>query len=242
MDLFANALLELDETGKVALQIERDDGLVDDEDLSWYLTAYAAFPKYEKRVLKFARGRVLDLGCAAGRHALYLQRRGFAVTAVDALPQMVALARARGVRHARVVNACARLPFRARAFDTILLLGNNLGMCGSTARVRRMLRELHRITPPRGQILATTRMLSVTDPLDRAYIRRNLELGRAPHQVRLRLHWRGQVGKWFDLQLFAPTDLMRLAARAGWELTQVLADEDLTAGYAVVLEKPTLAK
>ncbi|MBI4673710.1 MAG: class I SAM-dependent methyltransferase [Chloroflexi bacterium] len=237
MDLFAQALLELYETGQVTLYVERDDGFIDEDDLSWYLTSFAEFPRFEKRALKLARGRVLDVGCAAGRHALYLQRRGLEVTGIDSSPLLVQLAQARGLSDVRVVNGCEPLPFRSGEFDTILLFGNNLGLCGNPIRFRHMLRELNRITAPAGQILATTRMLSVTKPLERDYIRRNLARGRAPAQVRLRLLWNGHTGKWFDLLLFAPTDLMVLAAPEGWELVNVFADVDMTAGYAVVLEK-----
>lgn len=237
MDLFANALLELYESGEVTLYVERDDGFIDTDDISWYLTSYAEFPRYEKRALKLVRGRVLDVGAAAGRHALYLQRRGLDVTAIDASPLLVQWMQARGVNDARVVNACGLLPFRKREFETVLLFGNNLGLCGSVRGFRRMLRELYRITSPAGQILATTRMLSVVEPLERDYIRRNLAHGRVPMQVRLRLQWNGLVGKWFRLLLFSPTDLMRAAALEGWELTNVFDDGAMTSGFAVVLEK-----
>lgn len=237
MDLFANALCELYETGDTSLYVERDDGMLDIDDISWYLTAYAEFPKFEKRSLKFARGRVLDIGCAAGRHALYLQRRGLQVSAFDSSPLLVALAQARGVRDARVADACAPLPFPDTSFDTIVLFGNNLGLCGTPKKFRRMLRELYRTTPPDGQILAATRTLDFAEPDDRAYIRRNLKLGRAPEQIRMRLHWNGFTGAWFDLLLFSPTDLMRLAAQEGWYVNHVFTDTGWVDGYAVVLEK-----
>ena len=40
---------------------------------------------------------VLDLGCGTGNHALRLARRGYAVTGVDLSPDMLRLARAKGV-------------------------------------------------------------------------------------------------------------------------------------------------
>lgn len=44
-----------------------------------------------------ADARVLDLGCGPGQAAAWMQDAGFTVTATDASPEMVALARARGV-------------------------------------------------------------------------------------------------------------------------------------------------
>src|SRR5450759_5349228 len=122
-DLFSDALWQYHETGRADLRVERDDGYRAREDISWYFTAPREFPSHEKAALKFARGRVLDLGCGAGRHALYLQRRGVRVTAVDASPRIVELARARGVKDARVANACGALPFRDGEFDTVVLFG-----------------------------------------------------------------------------------------------------------------------
>jgi SAM-dependent methyltransferase len=236
MDLFAQALVQLYQTGRTRLGIERDDGYRDTDDLTWYLTSFRQFPPYEKQALKYARGRILDAGCAAGRHSLYLQKRGFDVTAFDVSPRMVELARERGVKDVRCADLSRRLPFRKSEFDTVILFGNNLGLGGTIPRFRQMLRELHRITSPQGRILATTRQPCTTDPRQRAYLRRNLALHRDIGQVRLRLLWEKKRGPWFDLLLLAPTDLMQLALPEGWELKQVFTN-DLDQGYAAVLEK-----
>lgn len=236
MDLFADALWHYYKTGRASLHTERDDGYRGAEDLAWYLSAYPDFPRFEKQALKFARGRVLDIGCGAGRHSLYLQRRGLRVTAIDVSPRVIELARVRGVKVVRVVNACGRMPFRNGEFDTAVLFGNNLGICGTVPRFRRMLRELNRITSPRGSILATSRMPSTTNPAHRSYLNRNISRGRAVGQIRFRLIYNSKHSEWFDLLLLAPTDLMQIAAKEGWKLAHVLAD-DFEQGYAVVLEK-----
>ncbi len=236
-DLFAEALWKQYETGHATLRIERDDGYRDTEDLGWYLTTYADFPAHEKQALRFVRGRVLDIGCGAGRHSLYLQRRGFTVTGVDTSPRMVELARARGVKDVRVADARARLPFRRGEFDTVILFGNNLGICGTPAKFRRMLRELARVTSKQARILGTTRMPSTTNPVHRRYLRWNIARGRAIGQMRLRLETVGHRGPWFDLLLLSPTDLLQLAAQEGWELAHIFAPEGFEEGYSVVLEK-----
>jgi SAM-dependent methyltransferase len=238
MNLFADALAQFYKTGKARLCIERDDGYRDTEDLAWYLTTFPQFPSFEKQALKFARGRVLDAGCAAGRHSLYLQNRGLTVTAIDVSAKMVELARERGVRDVRAADVCNRLPFRDGEFDTVILFGNNLGLGGTVSRSRRMLRELHRITSSRGRILATTRQPSTTNPVHRAYWYRNLARGRAIGQIHLRLVFNDRRGSWFDLLLLTPTDLLQMACREGWQLTNIMTT-DLEQGYAAVLEKAT---
>ena len=237
MDLFADALWKFYETGRATLRIERDDGYLTAENIAWYLTTYRDFLTSEKQALKLARGRVLDVGCGAGRHSLYLQEHGFDVSAIDVSPRMVELAKTRGVKNARVASVCGRLPFRNGEFDTILLFGNNLGICGTLPKFRGMLRELHRITSPRGRILATTRQPSTTNPRHRSYLRRNVARGRPIGQVRVRLVKGGRRAPWFELLLLTPTDLMQIAAREKWELTSVFPLASLEEGYAAVLEK-----
>ncbi len=236
-DLFADALWRYHETGHANMRVERDDGYLSHEDISWYFTGPREFPSHEKAALKFARGKILDIGCGAGRHSLFLQNRGRRVTAIDTSPLIVELARARGVHDVRVANACGQLPFREGEFDTVVLFGNNLGICGTLPRFRRMLRELHRITSPRGRILATTRQPSTTKRVHRGYLRQNLKRGRAIGQIRVRLVYRGQRGSWFELLLLSPTDLMQIAAKEKWELANVFPLDSLEEGYAAVLEK-----
>jgi SAM-dependent methyltransferase len=62
---------------------ERDDGWFD---VSAGAPAYFAaplrrWPSVERRAMREVRGRVLDVGCGAGRLALYLQARGHEVVA-----------------------------------------------------------------------------------------------------------------------------------------------------------------
>ncbi len=236
-DLFAEALWQFYRTGNADYWNERDDGYQRREDLGWYFTTYRDFLPIEKSALKFVRGRVLDVGCGAGRHSLYLQRRGLKVTAMDVSPRIVELARKRGVQDARVLDVARRLPFQHGEFDTVIMFGNNLGIVGTVPKFRTMLREFARITSPRGRILATTRMPSTTQPLHRCYLRQNLTRGRAIGQIRLRAWYKGKAGAWFDLLLLAPTDLMQLAAKAGWHITEIFTEGNFEDGYSVVLEK-----
>lgn len=236
-DIFAQALWQFYETGKADLRTERDDGFEGREFVQIYFTSYAEFPTIEKQALKFARGRVLDIGCGAGRHSLYLQRRGLRVTAIDVSPPIVQLAQTRGVRDARVADISRKLPFANHSFDTVLLFGNNLGIVGSLPRFRKMLRELDRVTSPSARIIATTRQPSTTNPIHCSYLRKNIKRERYCGQIRLRLRFGGKRGAWFDLLLLAPTDLMRLALEEGWGLKQVFTEINFEKGYSVVLEK-----
>ena len=82
--------------------MERDDGLVYDGDPSAYFAPYVEWPAAEREAVDEVRGRVLDVGCGAGRVVLHLQEQGHDVVAIDESPLAVDVARRRGVRDARV--------------------------------------------------------------------------------------------------------------------------------------------
>ena len=64
--------------------------------------------------------RMLDAGCATGRYALALVEHGYRVTGVDRSPELIAVARQRGVRC--VIADLVTLPVR-RAFGAVLCRG-----------------------------------------------------------------------------------------------------------------------
>ena len=70
--------------------VERDDGFVDVEDTRRYLDPFRKWPAIDRRAFRRLRGRVLDVGCGAGRVALELQARGHDVTGIDVSPGAVA--------------------------------------------------------------------------------------------------------------------------------------------------------
>jgi SAM-dependent methyltransferase len=85
-----------------------------------------SFLKRLKRLLP--GGRLLDLGCGEGRHAIAAARLGFKVTGVDFEPlalkrarRFAAAARATGIEFKKA-NAL-RLPFRQSSFDIVLDYG-----------------------------------------------------------------------------------------------------------------------
>ncbi|MCK4413278.1 MAG: methyltransferase domain-containing protein [Candidatus Eisenbacteria sp.] len=85
----------------------------------------AAVQRWEARM---PSGAVLDLGCGAGRDAVFLAQRGHPVTAIDRLPDALAMARALAARHRVTINTmCADLrhtipPAAAGGYAAILMI------------------------------------------------------------------------------------------------------------------------
>lgn len=83
--------------------LERDDGSSKSAlGPAIFFSSYDEWPEAEREALRGVRGRILDIGCGAGRHALHLQEQGHEVVAIDASPGAVEVTRARGSRDARL--------------------------------------------------------------------------------------------------------------------------------------------
>lgn len=98
------------------------------------------------------RGRVLDVGAAAGRHALALQEAGHDVTALDLCPQAVEVMRRRGLRQVALGDAFT-FEGDGRPFDTILLLMTGIGVVGDLDGFDRFLVHTKRLLADSGGIL-----------------------------------------------------------------------------------------
>ncbi|MER7701828.1 class I SAM-dependent methyltransferase [Kitasatospora sp. NPDC097605] len=98
-----------------------------------------------------AGARVLDVGTGTGAVAVAACARGAEVTAVDAEPGMVDLARQAAPAAAFQVAALPELPFADGEFDAVV--GNFV--LNHVGRPRRALAELRRVTRPGGTVAVT---------------------------------------------------------------------------------------
>ena len=186
--------------------IERDDLFVDTgSEAGLYFRDYKQWSPLERRAIKLAAGRILDIGCGAGRHSLYLQEKGFDVTGIDISPGAVKVCKLRGLKKALVRPITDVDKFKPNSFDTILMLGNNFGLFGSAKKAKLLLQKLYRITSPDAQIIAGTRNpFKTADPNHLHYHRRNKKRGRLSGQIRMRVRFAKTVGAWFDYLFVSP--------------------------------------
>ena len=218
--------------------IERDDGYIE---LSGgpqaYFWPFRRWPLVERRVVRRVRGRVLDVGCGAGRVCLELQRRGHQVVGIDISPKAVETALARGVEDARV---CAAMQASARtlgSFDTVGLFGNNFGLFADARRARWLLRRFASMTGSRGRIVATSCDPYATDvPEHLAYHERNRARGRMPGQLRIRVRHRLRASPWFDYLIVSPAELEQVLDQTPWQIEELITDGS-SPYYAMVLER-----
>jgi SAM-dependent methyltransferase len=227
--------------GKEPLEIiERDDGFIDvSGSVAAYFAEFRRWPKWQKRAIRLAGGRVLDIGCGAGRVGLYLQERGLQVTCIDNSPLAIKVCRARGVKNAKVMPIEEIHTFRSGRFDTVVMFGNNFGLFGSFHKGRRLLKELRRITAPGALIIAETLDPYQTDIAEHlSYHRLNRRRRRMGGQIRLRVRFRNAIGNWFDYLLVSKEELDLILAGTGWKVREYL--ESGGPMYIAVIERTEL--
>lgn len=222
-DAFGHALMDhLNDSGGSEI-IERSDGHID---LSAGGEVYFGDPTgVQREIAHRARGRILDVGCGAGRYALYLQARGHDVVGIDASPLAVEVCRQRGLEQAHALTLEQVGPSLG-LFDTVLMLGNNFGLFGNRASARRLLKRLRRTVGIGGQIIAETMDPYRTgDPSHLAYHAWNRQRGRMGGQIRMRVRYKTYRTPWFDYLFVSETELEEIVADTGWLITEVVHGE-----------------
>ncbi len=236
--LYGRAMLDVLRGGPGKVTIVRDDGYRDPGSVRYLFRSYRGWPSTEREAIRWARGRVLDVGCGPGRVALYLQRKGLRVVGIDSAPEAIECARLRGVHDVRRMDA-RRLDFPPKSFDTLVMFGNNFGICGGFDATRRFLRGAGRITRRGGLLIGSTRTPGSWMERHAEYIKRNVRRGRPPGLIRLRIEYKGKIGAWFPLLLVSPDDLLRLCEASGWDVLKIIPGPQGIADYAFVARRPT---
>jgi len=107
-------------------------------------------PAIERTAIKNCRGKILDIGAAAGCHSLLLQKKGFNVTALEISELAAEVMKNRGIQ--KVV--CSDInSFTSDTYDTLLLLMNGTGIGGTLEGLKSLLKHLGTLLTKKGQIL-----------------------------------------------------------------------------------------
>lgn len=216
--------------------IEREDGycmLADGP--ATYFADYNEWSEQVKQAISHAAGRVLDIGCGAGSHILYLQQKGYKVTGIDISPLAVDVCKGRGAHDARILSV-AKITRSLGKFDTILMFGGNLGLLENREKAKWLLKRLAAITTQNGLIIGETRDPHKTNSQENLdYHRLNIQQGRFAGQVRLRVRYRKYRTPWFNYLFVSKEELRALLIGTGWQIQEVFEADD--GMYNVILGK-----
>jgi len=210
MQLYANDPLgnalkaHLSGRGNLSIQVQSDTAEHAAISVPYLFRSYAEMPPVEQKALDLCKGKVLDIGGGAGPHALYLQDRGLDVTSIDSSKGAVETMRFRGVHQVLHEDIFG---LRDARFDTLLMLMNGVGLCGSLTGLRCFLQHAKQLLEPEGQLLLDSsdliQVIEGEPPEDRYY-----------GEIRYRMEFEGAETEWFDW-LYLPFEL--LCEKAGLE-------------------------
>lgn len=223
--------------GKGAYEIvERDDGFFSlSPGPELYFLEYPDWSPSERQAIEYAQGDILDIGCGAGRHALYLQGQGFEVVGIDVSPLAIEVCRARGLEYAYVCPL-TQVSLRLGRFDTILMLGNNFALVGKPKRARWLLKKLKSMTNEQARIIAQTRdpyQTELSEHLE--YHARNRARGKLPGEARIRVRYKKYFTPWIDFLMVSRDELGSILEGTDWQANQFIEGEDGV--YIAIIEK-----
>lgn len=216
--------------------IERDDGYVDVSlGPKSYLSKFEDWPAHEKKAMTYAKGRLLDIGCGGGRHAIHLQEKDLDVLGIDNSPMALKCCRERGLKKTRLMDV-TQITKELGVFDTIMMMGNNFGLVANPNRAKWLLRKFKGITTKEAHIIAETMNPYRTDKEEHlAYHRENKRRGRMAGQVRIRCRYKRYKTPWFDYLFVSKDELYDILEGTGWTVKKFLNSK--YGSYIMVLEK-----
>jgi SAM-dependent methyltransferase len=181
-----------------------------------------------ENVFGYCRGRILDVGAGTGVHALELEKQGYDVTAIDICSQAAKIMQARGIKDVRQQDF---LQFGGETYDTILMLGQNIGICETLAGIERLLKRCQMLLRYGGQLLVNSVYESgfpdVSD--SKGY----------PGELELRLCYESNVGPWMRWLHVDFDTLKSHAMKYGWSTEKLIDTEE---GAFLARLKPKLGR
>lgn len=158
-DIFGKAISAYhhhkDETEIIVHSPDFDDDVIP---VPYLFRNYTEMPPLEQEALKISFGRVLDVGCCAGSHSLYLQNeKKLEVLSIDISEGAVEICKSRGVKDTRTIDY---FDLKNEQFDTILLLMNGTGIIGKLENLDAFFEHTKSLLKPGGQVLIDSSDLS----------------------------------------------------------------------------------
>lgn len=235
-DLIGDALLDYYE-GRYSEDLITWTNLTEEDPLPlpYLFRPFEEMPLIEQVALNQAKGKVLDIGCGAGSHSLYLQKQGHEVLGIDISKGAIEVCQKRGIHRTQEIDILA---LNGEKFDTILLLMNGTGIFKDLQQIPTYLKHLKSLLQKGGQILI--------DSTDLIYMYEDQEDGSilipTDHyygEVKFWMSYKGIVSEAFDW-LYLHEDILEEYCKAEDLQLEVLArgeNFDYLARLSIIEEK-----
>ncbi len=208
---------------KTPFYIRRDDDYLDAVEMKDFFSK--ELPPIEEFIIKLAKGKILDVGCGAGRHSLYFQEKQFDVTGIDISPEAIKVCKERGCEKAQVMDIFhPTLP--ENSFGTILLFGNGIGIGGTLSNTEKLLKILRKLIKKDGLLLLTSLDVTKTKKeVHKVYHKKQETKGEYVGSVKIRVEYKDQIGDWFQWIHIEPGKLKELCKETKWNLVSIFKEK-----------------
>ncbi|MFC5046775.1 class I SAM-dependent methyltransferase [Aquimarina hainanensis] len=210
-----------------------DDDLIP---IAYLFREYSLMPAIEQKALELSYGTVLDVGCGAGSHSLYLQKeKKLNVKAIDISAGAIRIAHKRGVSNA----ACENFFDQEGSYDTLLFLMNGSGIIGRLPNIDYFFTQVKKLLHPKGQILI--------DSSDISYLFEDEDGGfwvdaNADYygEMKYKLRYKGDESEWFDWLYIDYNTLVNAANAHGFICECIIKGENNDYLARITAKKNTL--
>lgn len=212
-DLFGQALYDYYKGRQIApLLLHTSFSTPDELDLEVFFFNDDQFTSLEKYALEQCKGKVLDIGAAAGRHSKYLQVKGIDVTGLDTSPNCVKLMREIGIHKVLHQNI---FDLKDSRYDTLLMLMNGIGLVRNLEGLASFLKRMKDHLNKGGQI--------IMDSSDVSYLKEEYNYISEGYigEVAYCYEYMGMESPWFKWLYVDMKTLTKIAAKEGW-CTQII--------------------
>ena len=218
-DLYGDALLDY-QKNNFTEDIKTYSSIAGDDiyPLPYLFRKYKEMPKLEQKALQLSKGKILDIGCGAGSHSLYLQEQNKNVLAIDISKGAIETCKLRGIKNCKTQDIWQ---LQNTQFDTILLLMNGAGMCGKLKKLSNFLNHLKTLLTPKGQILLdSTNVIYMFEDQDGNY---SIDANATYYgETTFTLEYKNKKGKTFDWLYIDFYNLQKVSEYCGLQCELIL--------------------
>ncbi|MFT5337789.1 MAG: SAM-dependent methyltransferase [Luteibaculaceae bacterium] len=150
-DIFGKAFLHYLEKKTGEIEVHSDEMETDVVKCAYFFREWDQMPPLEQQALSLASGKILDVGSGSGCHSLELQKMGKTVVSLEISEAACSVQKQRGVDIVICQDIFSFDP--TEKFDTILLMMNGIGVCGTLDKLNPLLEKLKSLLNPGGTII-----------------------------------------------------------------------------------------
>ena len=152
VNVFDRAVLDFfQKKFKGELLIHNTYGEPDEMPLEVYFRTEDELADLENFALSLCEGRVLDVGAGMGSLALILQKYGHEIDALEVSATFCSIMQQRGVNN--VLHNDFMKADLSEQYDTLLMMMNGFGLCGSLESLPDLFKQLDKALAPMGQVI-----------------------------------------------------------------------------------------